>query len=104
MSVDTFGQRLKAVRESRKLTQAELGVAVKLDRKVISSYELGKSVPSYWGLLDLAVGLNTSLDYLCGLVEEQRELAMVSGPVCTLDVQAEIPVAEPWRFIPGRIS
>lgn len=68
--METFGQRLRRVRLERGWTIKDLAVKVRLDPSMISNYELGKKFPNYWNLIELAVKLDVSLDYLTGIDHE----------------------------------
>ena len=48
------GKRIKRARESRQLTQAELGRQMETDGKYISRIENGKSLPSIDRLVQMA--------------------------------------------------
>ena len=59
-----IGNRIKELRNKKKLTQAELGAMVGLTYIQIGRYEIGKSVPSSDVLQKLAPALDTTSDYL----------------------------------------
>jgi transcriptional regulator with XRE-family HTH domain len=69
MSTD-FPARLKAARELRKLTQAELGRLAGLPSTTISHFESGARKPSFDNLKRLTRVLVVSTDYLMGVVDE----------------------------------
>jgi transcriptional regulator with XRE-family HTH domain len=52
-----FGQRLRAIRRRRKLTQESLGELAKLDYKHIWSIENGRNAPSFEAISRLAKAL-----------------------------------------------
>ena len=54
---ESFGQRLRRLRKSKGLTQAELAEATKLDRKTIQRYELDKRQPKVEEVRKLAEAL-----------------------------------------------
>lgn len=60
----TFGQRLKALREERGLTQRELARRVKTQVAQISRYENGMYLPTAETLVELARTLHVGLDAL----------------------------------------
>src|SRR4051794_37823878 len=60
----SFGARLRAIRDQRELTQAELGREVNLPPGTISRYERGVTSPSLVVLLGLRKALHVTLDYL----------------------------------------
>lgn len=61
-----FRNRLKELRENRKLSQAELAKAVGVSVGLIGMYESGKRNPSKEKLEAIADYFNVSLDYLNG--------------------------------------
>lgn len=67
MNYCTFGEKLKLLRKSRKLTQKELGDQVGLSKAVVSKYENGIGYPSYDVLIRIAQFFNVSTDYILGV-------------------------------------
>jgi len=65
--VDGFGARLAAIRQSRGLTQAELGAAAGASQRVIAYYETETTQPPGALLVDLARALKVTSDELLGL-------------------------------------
>lgn len=59
--------RIKALREARGWTQAELARKMNMTRKGINSWEQGLSMPSPPSLVDLARLFSVSTDYLLGV-------------------------------------
>lgn len=59
-----FGNNIKHLRKSSGLSQVELGDKVGVNNSQIAAYELGKSKPSFDGLLVLAKLFDISLDDL----------------------------------------
>lgn len=59
-----IGDRIKELRNQKKLTQAELGEMVGLTYIQIGRYETGKSAPSSDGVQKLAQALDTTTDFL----------------------------------------
>lgn len=59
-----FGQRLRALRERKNMTQAKLAALCNLSEPTISLYENGKREPSYKTLLIIAETLHTTPNYL----------------------------------------
>jgi transcriptional regulator with XRE-family HTH domain len=62
-----FGKRLAAIRQGKGLTQAQLGEAVGVSKRVITYYEQDDSQPPGAMLVDLARALHVSADQLLGL-------------------------------------
>jgi transcriptional regulator with XRE-family HTH domain len=57
-------ERLRTMREAKKITQLRLGMELSVSQETISGYETGKAVPPADMLIKLADVLNTSIDYL----------------------------------------
>lgn len=73
-----FPARLKATRELRKLTQAELSRVAGLPSTTISHFESGSRKPSFDNLKRLTRVLTVSTDYLMGVVDEPNSLVAAS--------------------------
>ena len=69
--------RIKALRESRGWTQAELARRMNMTRNGINSWEQGLSMPSPQSLVDLARLFSVSTDYLLGV--ENHNTVNVTG-------------------------
>ena len=69
--------RIKALRESRGWTQAELASRMNMTRNGINSWEQGLSMPSPQSLVDLARLFSVSTDYLLGV--EKHNTVNVTG-------------------------
>ncbi|MEW6367555.1 MAG: helix-turn-helix transcriptional regulator [Acidobacteriota bacterium] len=67
-----FGRRLADIRRSRAMTQAELGEAVGVSKRVIAYYEQADAQSRGALLIDLARALRVSTDQLLGL-KAQKE-------------------------------
>jgi ribosome-binding protein aMBF1 (putative translation factor) len=63
--METFGERLARLREERGWDRRELDKRIKAAEGVSRTYEVGRSFPGYWNLLELAKQLDVSLNYLC---------------------------------------
>ncbi len=72
-----FGDKLKALRIERKLTQKQLADQVGVTISTISSYESGSRYPSYDILISLSRIFHVSTDYLLGL--EKAKTVDVNG-------------------------
>lgn len=59
-----FKTRLKAIREKRGLSQAELAEKAKLPSTAVSHFETGSRAPSFVNLRKLADALEVTTDYL----------------------------------------
>jgi transcriptional regulator with XRE-family HTH domain len=61
-----FGENMLTVRKQKGMTQQELGKVIGLDKRVISKYENGQTIPSIKVAIQIAQALQVSLDYLAG--------------------------------------
>lgn len=66
-----FGERLKKLRQGKKMTQHELGLIFDppLAQTTIGTYEKGISEPTYHNLVVIAQHFNVTVDYLLGLTD-----------------------------------
>lgn len=62
-----LGERLRALRNERGITQTELSSRVGVSAAMISSYELEQRQPSYEVLIKFAAYFGVTTDYLLGL-------------------------------------
>ena len=69
--------RIKALREARGWTQAELARRLNITRNGVNLWEQGLSMPSPACLVDLAKLFSVSTDYLLGV--ERLEMVNVTG-------------------------
>lgn len=70
-------ERIKALREARGWTQAELARRMNITRNGVNSWEQGLSMPSPTCLVDLAKVFSVSTDYLLGV--ERLKTVNVTG-------------------------
>jgi len=61
-----LGERLKALRTSKKMSQKELAEKIGIAKSVISFYESNDRCPSYDVLIKIARTFNVTTDYLLG--------------------------------------
>lgn len=66
-----FGIVLRRLRTEAELTQEQLGLDADLQRKYISSLELGEKAPSLETVLKIAIGLRIEAVKLVALVVEE---------------------------------
>ena len=59
--------RIKKLREERKLTQAELARMLGVTRACVNAWEMGISTPSTQSLVQLAQIFDVSTDYILGV-------------------------------------
>lgn len=67
------GERLREVRESRGMSQADFEQLVGVSHVQISRYEAGKTEPSLDIITRFAKALNITVDYLVGMVDKDNE-------------------------------
>lgn len=59
-------KRLRELRETKNMTQLNLGMKLDVAQETISGYEIGRAEPNMDMLVKLADVLDTSVDYLLG--------------------------------------
>lgn len=69
MKKNIFAERLKAARELRRLTQADLAAKAGLHFTQVAHYEAGTRKPSYDNLRAFCTALRVNSDYLLGMTE-----------------------------------
>ena len=62
-----IAEKIKALREARGWTQAELARRMGITRNGVNSWEQGLSIPSPASIVELAKTFSVSTDYLLGL-------------------------------------
>jgi len=67
-----FGNILKTLRLKENLTQSQLAKKLGISKSVISAYENGIRMPSYYVLIRISKIFNVSTDYLLGLEPKNR--------------------------------
>ena len=63
---NSFGERLRAIRENRELSQSDLARAAGMQPSAIAHFEAGRRKPSFHNVRALAKALEVSADYLLG--------------------------------------
>lgn len=66
----TLGDRIKAIRTKKNISQQELADALHVNRSAISLYETNRKSPSRENTYKIATVLGVSIDYLLGLQTE----------------------------------
>lgn len=61
-----FGERLRAIRENRELSQSDLARLAGMQPSAIAHFEADRRKPSFHNVRALAKALNVSADYLLG--------------------------------------
>lgn len=65
--------RIRELREEKKITQVRLSIELEVSQETISAYEMGKYFPSVKSLLKLREIFNVPIDYLLGLSDHRHE-------------------------------
>ena len=68
-----LGERLRALRLERNITQTDMSRRIGVSKAMISSYELEQRQPSYGILIKFAAFFGVTTDYLLGL-EKKRSI------------------------------
>lgn len=63
--------RIKELREAKKMTQVRLSIELNVSQETVSAYEKEKYFPSYQTLMKLSEIFNTSVDYIMGLSDKR---------------------------------
>ena len=61
-----MSNRIRELREGRKMSQVRLSIELGVSQETISAYESGKHFPSYAALVKLSDLFGVSIDYLMG--------------------------------------
>lgn len=80
-----IGQRVKKIREERKMTQKRLAEQVSVSSSSITRLELGQTMVSVFTIVKIAEVLNTPISYLLFGYEEKNDISGVSEIVKKLD-------------------
>lgn len=86
-----FNDRLRALRQQRAMTQAEVAQELYISQAAYSKYEVGTSSPNPETLAKLAGVLGVSVDYLVGSDDRQDRPGYIRVPVLGR-VAAGIPI------------
>ena len=62
-----MSNRIKQLRDEKRMTQVRLSVELEVAQETISSYENGSYFPSYANLLKMTSIFDASIDYIMGL-------------------------------------
>lgn len=75
MENNIISSRIKELRTSLELTQAEFAESINTTQAALSGYERGDRTPSLDILINIAQKYNVSIDWLCGL-SETKDLSL----------------------------
>jgi len=65
-TINTFGTRLRELRENNNLSQLEMANSISCSRKSLSNYELGMREPDFDMLIRICDFFNITIDFLLG--------------------------------------
>lgn len=82
---EDIADKIKSLRESRGMTQAELARQLGITRSGVNAWEMGLSVPSTQYVVELARFFNVSSDFLLGI--DSSYTLNVEG-LCDEDINA----------------
>jgi len=74
---ESFGERLRRIREEKRLNQSDLAVRTGFQPSAISHFESGRRAPSFDNLKKLADALAVTIDFLLG----RETVPTTAGPV-----------------------
>ena len=74
-----YYQRIRDLREDHDLTQNDIVAILKMHKTTYTNYEQGKREPPFEFIIRLAVFYNVSIDYIAGLTNTPRPLALNSA-------------------------
>jgi len=77
---DRFKDRLRFLRENKKITQKELAKLINVAESTVSMYERGEREPSFEIAVRLANLFNVSIDYLLGRTDDPTPPQQTSSP------------------------
>jgi len=72
-----FGDRLAQARKKRKISQEELAGKIGVHAPIIGRYERNQVKPSVEVAARIAEALSVSLDYLCGLSDQELNQELI---------------------------
>lgn len=70
-----FGQRIRKLREKRKITQKALALILNVSESAIGMYERGEREPNFETVEKMAIFFAVSFDYLLGRTDNPTNLA-----------------------------
>ncbi|QOG03487.1 helix-turn-helix domain-containing protein [Flavobacterium sp. MDT1-60] len=72
LQLQKFGKKIKEIRESKGLTQAQVAHKIDKDRESIARLERGAVNPTYLYLLEICVGLEITMEELMKLTTTEN--------------------------------
>ena len=74
-----LGNKLKTLRVNNKLSRKQVAELVGVSASTIGLYESGERIPSVMVLVKLATQYKTSVDYLLGIDNTEKEMLSLEG-------------------------
>ena len=71
-TTSTPGDRIRAAREIKRLSTAQLAERVPCSERSVQGWEAGSARPKYEQLVGLAAALDVSADFLLGIAPKKR--------------------------------
>ena len=71
--------RIKQLREEKRMTQIRLGIELEVNQVTISGYESGRSYPSIPVLIKMSKLFNASCDYILGVSDVRTVMNGISS-------------------------
>ena len=65
--------RIRELREEKKITQVRLSIELEVSQETVSAYEVGKHCPSVKSLIKMREIFGTTIDYILGLSDTRHE-------------------------------
>ncbi|MDF1511055.1 hypothetical protein Gp_49 [Bacillus phage vB_Bacillus_1020A] len=78
-----YGDRLKKLRENKKLSQQQLADILKINRSTYARYELSQTQPDFEILKSIADYYEVTIDYILGHKSEIVELEYYKNKIAT---------------------
>lgn len=75
-----YCEMLISIREDRDLSQQTIANALHISRSTYAGYETGYRRIPLESMIELAKYYNLSLDYLCGLIDQEKPLYEPGSP------------------------
>ena len=70
--------RIRELREEKKITQVRLSIELEVSQETISAYEKGKNYPSVKSLIKLRDIFGVNIDYILGLSDNRNAIIQSS--------------------------
>lgn len=89
-----FGERLKAARNAKGLTQKQLADMIGVAKTTLTGYEIGNREPDFFKIVKLIDVLGVSSDYLLGVESHESNVSSWHSPLTTAYEKADMPIRE----------